>query len=76
MEMGERRGDESTDDLLHKQWADANADLIHAVDLGEFVISEKAENIIQTFLRRNVGDGNVDPLSEIIKKILRILNNV
>lgn len=52
---------------LEKQWEDADAELQRAIDLGAFVISEEAEEIIKKFLNRQIGDPNYEPLVDIIE---------
>jgi len=52
---------------LEKQWADANAELQRAVDLGAFVVCEGTEEIIRKFLKRPIGDPNDDPLIDILE---------
>ena len=45
IEMSYPRDDSDKKKILEKQWADANAELQRAVDLGAFVISEQTEEI-------------------------------
>ena len=59
---------------LEKQWADANAELQRAADLGTFVVCEGTEEIIKNFLNRPIGDPNDDPLFEIIETDLSYAN--
>ena len=61
------KDDEKTRIELENQWAEANAELQRAADLGAFVISREAEEILSKFLNRRIGDPNDEPLSDIIE---------
>lgn len=55
-------------------WAEANTELVRAVDFGAFIISEEAESIIKGFLNRRIGDPNDEPFSEILETDLTKVN--
>jgi hypothetical protein len=67
IEMTYPKDDRGKGDELENQWAEANAELQRAVDLGAFVISLETEEIISKFLNRNVGDPNDEALCDIIE---------
>lgn len=68
------RDDDKREKGLEGLWAESNAELERAADLGAFIISEETENIIKNFLNRKIGDPNYDPLFEIIEEDLAKLN--
>lgn len=69
--MTYQRDDRGKGKELEKQWAEANAELQRAVDLGAFVISRETEEIISKFLSRNIGDPNDEPFFEILESDLQ-----
>ena len=71
IEMSYPRNDTDDDNVLEKQWMDANAELERAVDLGAFLICEKTEEIIRKFLNRHAGDLNHDTRFDLIESDLR-----
>lgn len=66
-EMEYPSDDDGREEILAHQWAESNAELEKAVDLGAFIVSEEVETIIRNFLSRKIGDPNIEALFEIIE---------
>lgn len=69
-EMEYLRHDNGREKILAQQWAESNAELEKAVDLGAFIVSAEVETIIRNFLKRKIGDPNHELLSKIIENDL------
>jgi hypothetical protein len=68
------RNDDKREIGLEELWAEANAELVRAVDLGAFIISEEVGEIIRCFLNRKIDDLNDEPFFEILEADLAKLN--
>jgi len=80
IEMSYPKEDRGKGKDIERQWADANAELERAVDLGAFVISEETEEIIRKFLKRPIGDPNyyspVDVMETDLSYVKKCLSSV
>lgn len=75
-----RNDNDELEKELSKQWAESNAEIEKAADLGAFIVSKEVESILTNFLNRKIGDPNYEPLFEIIEadleKVKKCLSEV
>lgn len=75
-----RKDNDELEKSLSVQWAESNAEIEKAADLGAFIVSKEVESILTDFLNRKIGDPDYEPLFEIIeadlKKVKKCLSEV